>query len=231
VSPTNRTISLAFVLLTLVLAPAVASADPALTWEDGPDDAGLSIAVTAEGGAWISDGWAAGAGGPGVELTLFWHGEWDGESLAISEASALAPLAPLALPLLALIPKGALVGNETGIRLRAGATFLPGEGGEESALRASLGFVGRAAPDEGRIRSTSFAAAYLPELGAVWVPGKRSAFTMAWNPCALAFRVGARTAFEWRVATVQLMFPMDQGDFVASVGTGVSVELDLDARH
>lgn len=221
----------AALFLVFALTPVAALADPELRWEDGPDDAGLSIAASADGGAWIADGWSAAAAGPGVEVTLYWHGEWDEESVAISEASGLAPLAPLAIPLLALIPKGALVGNETGLRLRAGATFLPGRRGEQHALRASLGFVGRSAPDEGRIRSTSFVGAWLPELGVAWIPGDRAAFTMGWNPCALAFRVGARTAFEWRVASVQLLFPIEEGEFVASVGTGVSVELDLDARH
>lgn len=228
----SRRIAPALCALAFALAPSVARADPELTWRDGPDMAGVSIGVSADGGAWISDGWAAGAGGPGVEFTLYWHGEWDDEGLAIQDATALAPFAPLAIPIfLTVIPKGSLLGNETGMRVRAGATYLPSEGGERSALRVSLGFVGRSAPDESHVRSTSFAGAVLPELGVAWVPGERSAFTMGWNPFALAFRVGARTAFEWRIASVQLMFPMDRGDFVASVGTGVSVELDIDPRH
>ena len=227
---TRTLLALALALGGLCATAAPARAEPGLTWQDGPDDAGLSIAVSMDGGAWISRGWAAGAAGPGVELTLYWHGEFDEDSIAIEDTPATAALAPLTLPLLALIPKGALLGNETGMRLRAGATFLPGRGGEESALRASLGFVGRAAP-EGRMRTTSFAGAWLPEMGVVWVPGRRSAVTMGWSPFAFAFRVGARTAFEWRAAAVQLLFPMDRGPFIASVGSSLSVELDLDARH
>lgn len=226
----SPSIRIVLVILASLTLPAVAVADPELTWEDGPDVAGISIAATADGGSWIGNGWAFGAGGPGIELAIYWHGEWDDESIADNEATALAPLAPLTIPLLALIPKGALIGNETGMRVRFGATFLPGDDGEESAVRASFGFLGRSAPDN-RLRSTSLAAAWLPELGVAWVPGRRSAFTMGWNPLALAWRVGARAAFEWRVATVTVMFPIDQGETVASIGTGISVELDLDPRH